>query len=63
MELQTVPVREVFYEAGLIGDRWQMSPMQKHRVRGDFVKPTLNKLLSKNAWWRDSWVETLVTVV
>jgi hypothetical protein len=32
MEMQTVPVSKAFYEGRSIGRRWQMPPMQKHRV-------------------------------
>jgi hypothetical protein len=32
MGMQRVPLREAFYEAGFIGNRWQMSPMQEYGV-------------------------------
>jgi hypothetical protein len=32
MEMQRMSVSKAFYEARFIGRRWQMPPMQKHRV-------------------------------
>jgi hypothetical protein len=32
VELQGLPVYKAFHEACFIGGRWEMSPMQKHRV-------------------------------
>jgi hypothetical protein len=33
MEMQSVPVHKAFHEGRSVGNRWQMPPMQKYRVR------------------------------
>jgi hypothetical protein len=41
MEVQSVPVCKAFHEGCSVRRRWQMSPMQTHRVQAYFVSNSL----------------------
>jgi hypothetical protein len=58
MEVQTVPVHQEFHNACFLGNRWQMSAMQKHRVQTFVLIAEFHPHPGANIDWDDAACET-----